>query len=341
MAATLALGTGCSTFHRQAKNNQSPPAPIVAGNAYGEPAAMGGMGPGYETQSGSACTTSAAASQSANNVVIPLEKEKLHVGKEQVSNGAVRIRKTVKTETVTKPVEIRQETVTVDRVPATAGQGNAQGTALNQPFQNGEITINLTKEQPMVQTETVPAGCVVIHKQETTQPVNVQGQVRSEDVVAEPLGNPQNVNISGNLRNPQGEQASAPANEAAGAPAPMAGQSSGAGNNQPISQMDQLNYSASNPSALVGRQVGLANANVEKVISPQLLTIRAADGTIIYVRATQPFRDISAGQAVNLNGTVRQTPADTSHLGWDPTSAQAVQGQQIFIEVQSIAPPGQ
>jgi len=289
---------------------------------------MGAAGVTYGTQTGggSSCNQAPAQTQTTGNeTVIPLQREQMQVGKQEVSNSAVRVRKTVKTQTVTQPVTIRQETVTVDRVPAgqnPAPPNTAPGTALNQPFQGGEITIPLREEQPMVQTKVVPSGSVVIHKQETSRPINVQGQVRSEDVVTEQVGNPQNQ---------QGGQ---------GAPPPTAGQSSGAGSSGTITELDQLS-SPSNASALAGRQVGIANAKVDKVISPQLLTILAPDGTPIYVRATQPFSGISAGQTVNLNGTVRQTPADMSHLGWDSTSAQAMQGQQIFIEVQSIAPPGQ
>jgi uncharacterized protein (TIGR02271 family) len=181
---------------------------------------MGGTGTTCGTQAGGGPSLNQAppAQTTGNQTVIPLEREKMQVGKQQVNNGALRVCKTVKTETVTMPVDIRQETVTVDRLPPNAGQtppqGNAPGTALNQPFQGGQITIPLTKEQPVVQTQVVPAGSVVINKQETTQPVNVQGQVRSEDVLTQRVGI-----------------------EAAGAAPPPSGQSSGAGSSQSSTQM--------------------------------------------------------------------------------------------------------
>ena len=362
VAAALALGTGCSSMHRQARYNEQP-APIVMNNngQAAEPYAMGGTGSSSDMQTGSA-SSNQAYTQPGNaqfsDVVIPLQKEKLRVGTQQVNDGSVRIRKTVKTETISQPVTVRQESVTVERLPANAAQGGAgnqaqssqgqldsQNNALNTPFKGGEITINLSREQPVVLTEVVPAGSVVIHKKEFTQPVNVQGQVRSEDIVAEPIGNPQNVNISNDLKGPsQGGAANSSSsqssqnagNEASGGTPAASEQSSGAGSSSSaITQLNQLT-SASDASTLAGQTVNLSNAKVQRVIGTSLLAISADGGTPIYIHSAQPFSGLSAGQTVNVNGVVRPVPSSTSSLGWDPQSTQALQGQQIFIEAPSV-----
>ncbi len=327
IAASLALGAGCTTSRHQAA------API----SYNENAeSMGGMGEASETQTGGG-----ESLNNANEVVVPLEREQASVGTQDVNNGAVRIRKTVRTQTVTEPVQIRQETVTVDRVPAgSAQQTGSATTALNTPFQGGEITIPLTKEQPVVQTQVVPNGSIVIHKHETTTPMNVQAQVRSEEATAEPVGNPQNVNISGNLRgSEESNQAQAttppPQNEAVGGTSSQYGQTGGAGvSSEPINQWSQLN--SPDAASLAGRTVNLSNVKVQRVVNDQLVQVQGENGSPLYVRLTQPNQGLQPGQTVTLHGTVQAVPSDTSTLGWDPSSTQALQGQQIYITVGSL-----
>lgn len=360
LAAALALGTGCSSMHRQARYNAQP-APIAMNNGQAaEPYAAGGTGSSSDMQAGSASSWNQANAQSSD-VVIPLQKEKLRVGTQQVNEGAVRIHKFVKTETISQPVTVRQESVTVDRLPANAAQGGAgsqsqasqgqlygQNNTLNTPFKEGDLTINLSREQPVLQTEVVPAGSVVIHKKEFSQPINVQGQVRREEIVAEPIGNPQNVNISSDLKgSSQGANSGYsqnPANDASGGTPAATEQSSGAGSSSAsgsaITQLNQLT-SAPDAASLAGQTVNLSNAKVERVIGTSLVAISANGGTPIYIHSAQPLSGLSAGQMVSVNGTVKQVPASTSSLGWDPQSTQALQGQQIFIEAPSITPSNQ
>jgi hypothetical protein len=106
-----------------------------------------------------------------------------------------------------------------------------------------------------------------------------------------------------------------------------------------ITRLSQLNTSA-NGSVITGQRVNISNAKVDKVISEKLFTVKADDGTTIYVRTSQPTSGLTAGQMVNLTGSVRQTPSDTSTLNWDQESAQALQGQQFFIHVISVTPSG-
>jgi uncharacterized protein (TIGR02271 family) len=275
--------------------------------------AMGGTG-NYSQSTGM---------ENGKEVVIPLQREEVTAGKEQINNGAIRVRKVVRTETVNQPVQVRVESVTVDRVPAGSPADNNAQTALNAPFQGGEITIPLMREQPVMQKQIVPNGSVVIRTQETTQTANLQGEVRSEHVVAEPVGNPQNVNISGSLRGG--------AEESSGAPAAEYGQSTGAGGGQ-ITQWNEL---SSSPQSCVGRQVNIQNVRVERVISPRLLEVQGDNGQMYFVHLDQPAK-LQAGQTIVLTGKIQQVPSDTQTLGWGPESTQALQGQQIFIAAPSV-----
>jgi uncharacterized protein (TIGR02271 family) len=341
VAATLAVGAGCSTSRHQTAYNDYTVPVVNRGNAaevYETSPSMGATGNEYGAQVGQSTQStqwsqqqSTAAASQGGETVIPLEREQMQVGKQEVNEGGVRVRKYVTTRTISQPVQIRQETVTVDRVPAAAAQAqnNTGNMALNQPFQGGEITIPLVKEQPVVQTQVVPNGAVVIRRQDTTQSVNVQGQVRSEHVAAEPIGNPQNVNISSNLRSEDGQfQGAAPS---------AYGQSSGAGGSQTITQWSQLS-AAPDATALAGSQVNLSNVKIQKVVSEHLITVAADNGMTYYVRIDQPAGRLHAGETVNLNGTIRQVPSDPSSMGWGHETSRALQGQQIVIEVPSVSP---
>jgi stress response protein YsnF len=319
-------------------------------------AAMGGTGSSFEgSQYGG------AQSQGQTNLVIPLQEEKLTVGTRQVNEGGVRLRKIVRTENVSQPVQIRRESITVDRQPASAqggaaqmssnpssdqaGQaaGSAQGAAgLNTPFQEGEMVINLTREEPMVQTQVVPAGNVVVQKRVTTEPVNIQHQVRREEIQASPIGNSRDVSISSNLRssasNPADNNPGAAAESAAGAGPAVSGQSGGGGSSAaPITDLSQLT-SSSNPAQMAGRQVQVSGAKVTQVAGNQLLVVDAGNGTTIFVRSTQPISNITEGQNINLSGSVKPVPQTVSDLGLDPASAQKLQGQQIYLDADQVTP---
>ena len=315
IAVSAALAAGCSTEHHAYNTT---PAPIVTTSEnYSAIPASGAPATYTSTESGGSQQTT-----SANDIVVPLQKEVAHVGTEQVNDGGVRIHKEVKTETVSQPVQVRRETVSVERVPAgsTAAQGT-QNDALNTPFKEGDVTVNLMQEKPMVMTEVVPAGSVVIHKQVTTTPQTVQTQVRKEDVQAVPVGSGQNVSISGNL-NGSG-------NEGMGAPGTAYGQTSGGSG---ITECSQLT-SASDPTSLAGQPVKF-DVKVQKVINDQTLAV-GEDSSPVMVRCAQPISGISAGQTVNVRGVVQKVPSDLS--GWDQQTAQAFQGQKIFVNASSVS----
>ena len=121
-----------------------------------------------------------------------------------VESGSVRLRKQVITETVNQPVQIRRETLVVDREAGTgsAGTGSQEtaGTAGSfTPFEQGEIVIKLHKEEPVVEKKVISSGRIVAKTTTDTEQVTVSREVRKENIDVEKIGNPQNVTISENV----------------------------------------------------------------------------------------------------------------------------------------------
>lgn len=315
VAAIIALGAGCCSSERRSAYNYNDNLVPAAGAPPAE----------YQTQTG--------ALESGRDVVIPLEKEQLNVGKQEVDNGAIRVRKIVKTKTVNQPVEVREEQVTIERVQDNNQNGN---TTLNTPFQGGEITIPLRREQPLVQTQVVPNGSVVIHREDTTQQVNAQGQVRSERVIAEPVGNPQNITIPNDLR----ADNDADRDQAVGAPPVQSGYATGTGTSQQtVTQLNDL--CGDNATDYVGRPVALTNVKVEKVINDHFIKVKADNGRTLFVRIDQPNPNLHEGEIISLNGTVQawdseRIERDTN--GWGPADVQGLREQKhkIVLEVSSV-----
>jgi len=179
--------------------------------------------PSTETRSANASQVS--GQQNAGETVIPLYEEQVRVGTREVDAGSVRLRKVVTTETVNQPVQVRRETVVIDREPAgNQGQANAQQQQGATAFQEQETVIQLKREEPVVETQMVPAGRIVAQKKTQSQQQSIQRQIRREDVQVEKVGNPENVIISENVR-------SSRQREATGASGGSSGQNQGSGTN--------------------------------------------------------------------------------------------------------------
>ena len=136
------------------------------------------------------------------DISIPIYEEQLAVGTRMVESGSVRLRKQITTETVNQPVQIRRESLVVDRVAGTGSQGTA-GTAATAgtagtftPFEQGEIVIKLHSEEPVVEKKVIATGRIVAKTATDTQQVTVSREVRKENIDVEKIGNPQNVTIS-------------------------------------------------------------------------------------------------------------------------------------------------
>jgi stress response protein YsnF len=195
--SALALTTGCRTSHQHAQYSQLP-APVVA--AGGSESTSQSEYRSDETYSANAnvnanAGVSASAGvqqQSSDQTVIPLYQETVRAGTREVEAGTVRLRKIVKTETVNQPVQVRRETVVIDRTNG----GNVQSSNAGQPFQEQEYVIHLKREEPVFEKQVQQVGEIVARKQVQSQQQNVQGQIRRDEIDVVKQGNAQDVTIS-------------------------------------------------------------------------------------------------------------------------------------------------
>jgi len=269
---------------------------------------------------GTAETQETTATANQNQQVIPLYKEQVNVGTRQVDTGTVSIRKVVKTETVNQPVQLRTESVVIDREPAASGQSDT-----SQAFQNQQIDIHLHQDVPVVQTQVVPNGQIVAQTRSDMQQTNIQTQVR-RDSVAIDKGSAQNVIISDKVQQSESENE----NQPMGGGGEVGGQATGA-QTGPITDLSTLT-SAQDLSSLNGRPVQLTGVTVDRIAN-KTLVIKDSSGKQCYVQLNQPMSSIQPGSQVNITGTVTQlTP--TSDM---PANEQIPQGSAC-IQAQSVQP---
>lgn len=117
---------------------------------------------------------------------LTLSEEELKVGKRQEQTGEVRLRKVVRTEHEEVPVELRREEVDIERVPA------SQLDATQVPdtaFQDREIDIPVSEEEPVVAKEARVTGQVQVNKTAQTEMRTVGADVRKEEVEIDEEGN--------------------------------------------------------------------------------------------------------------------------------------------------------
>jgi uncharacterized protein (TIGR02271 family) len=152
--------------------------------------------PGLSPAAGTAAEGAAAFTNlsAGEEVSIPLYEEQITVGTRTVEAGAVRLRKQVTTETVNQPVQIRRETLVVEREPEGDDAEDAIGKFA--PFEAGEIVIKLRQEEPVVEKRIVATGRIVAKSATEAEQVTVSREIRRENIEVEKIGNPQNVRIS-------------------------------------------------------------------------------------------------------------------------------------------------
>lgn len=102
-------------------------------------------------------------------------EEQLNVGKREVNAGQVRLRKYVDTEPVSADVDLRTETARVER------------HEVNRPVAGAEIgeqeaTMDLHREEPVVQKESVVREEVSLSKDEETERETISDEVRKERI---------------------------------------------------------------------------------------------------------------------------------------------------------------
>jgi stress response protein YsnF len=207
--SSVAVVTGCHSTKSSSSQASLYSEPVGA-----TPSTSSQKGSSYAIQSDAVTPTPAQASTQQStgqakelkgDISIPLYEEKLTVGTRMVETGSVRLRKQVTTETVNQPVQIRRETLVVDREAGTGSQETAGTTATPgtagtfTPFEQGEIVIKLHKEEPVVEKKVISSGRIVAKTATDTEQVTVSREVRKENIDVEKIGNPQNVTISGSV----------------------------------------------------------------------------------------------------------------------------------------------
>lgn len=137
-------------------------------------AALEEFGP-IDIGTASAGAAGMAASSAGTEEVIPVEKEELHVGKRQTETRH-RIRTYVVERPVEQRVDLKDETVIVERRPA---QGAQSGTG---DFQERDIEVVERHEEPVVAKRTRADEEVVVKKTTQERPETVRDKVRETRV---------------------------------------------------------------------------------------------------------------------------------------------------------------
>lgn len=107
-----------------------------------------------------------------------LHEEKMGMQKTQVGAGGVRLRKVVRTENVSQPVELKHEEATLQRMPAT-------GAVAPDAFEEKDIFVPLFREEAMMYKTPYVTEEVRLGKQSFTEQREMSGQLRHEDVIVE------------------------------------------------------------------------------------------------------------------------------------------------------------
>lgn len=111
------------------------------------------------------------------DVNMTLKGEEIKVGKRQVEDGGVRLRKIIRTEEVNVPVELEHEEVVVERLPAEDKTNEASGE-----FKEEDVFIPLRHEEPVVEKRAYNREEVQARKKIHTEQHDISDTVRQEDV---------------------------------------------------------------------------------------------------------------------------------------------------------------
>lgn len=179
---------------------------------------------------------------------IPLRKEELVVEKKEVSNGKVVVRTVVKTEEVSKPIDLRKEDYVIERIPATGTEQVATGA-----FQGREVFIPILREEIISGKRTVLTDTIRIGKKTETDHQTFTQNLRSEDV--EVVTNP-------DLSDPKFKDVPRQASTSTGAP--PAAESSTASQ-----KIDANTIRLAQEELIVGKKTSDGGVYVKKVVRTQ------------------------------------------------------------------------
>jgi uncharacterized protein (TIGR02271 family) len=112
-------------------------------------------------------------------------EERLRVGTQQQETGKVRLRKYLVTEQQQVSVPVEREEVRLEREPITEANRDAAMSGADLSEEVHEVTLH--EERPVVQKETVPVERVRLDTDTVTEDVQVNEEVRKEQIDTEGL----------------------------------------------------------------------------------------------------------------------------------------------------------
>jgi uncharacterized protein (TIGR02271 family) len=112
----------------------------------------------------------------ADEKTIPLREEELVVGKREVEEGSVRLKKVVRSETVEQPIELRREELVIERE---AGSGEKISP---ESLGEEEYYIPLYHEEAVVQKQAREKERIHVGKRETSEHEVVSDKLRREEL---------------------------------------------------------------------------------------------------------------------------------------------------------------
>jgi uncharacterized protein (TIGR02271 family) len=130
-----------------------------------------------QPQTGTPSTT-AAATPTTQEEVIPVYEEQLKVGKRVVEQGSVRVRVYTVEHPVQEGVNLREERVAVERRPADRAASGMPGEA----FQDRTIDVTTHREEPVIAKEARVKEEVVVRNQADQRTETVHDTVRQTEV---------------------------------------------------------------------------------------------------------------------------------------------------------------
>jgi len=133
-----------------------------------------------QTTAKTAAQTTATTQPAAGKQAIPVVEERFQVGKRRVLTGGVRLHSYVIEKPVQADVQLREEHVTVDRRPV-----DRTLSASDRPFQERQIEVTETTEQPVVSKEARVVEEVVVGKTAQQKTQTVRDTVKRTDVQVE------------------------------------------------------------------------------------------------------------------------------------------------------------
>jgi uncharacterized protein (TIGR02271 family) len=131
-----------------------------------------------------AIASSAVAPEAAPGEGLILEREELIVGKREVENGGVRLRKIVRTQEASQPVDLQREEYNIDRVPLD------NRIAQNADFTPREIRAALMRQEPVAGVRDYVAEVIRVRKVMETDNQVVTANLRQEtlEIIKNPEG---------------------------------------------------------------------------------------------------------------------------------------------------------